>query len=121
MQSSDTSKGRTKSAMTSTAFSNERARKSWLPTWAWMPTSPGASQFVERLVVAVQLEVPGRHSCSQGHVQLATGGHVEVHALVVHEAGHGPAEEGLAGVRHPRPEGGHRLPAPGPEVGLVVD
>ncbi len=81
----------------------------------------GPGQLGLRLVVAVEDEPVGGDARGQGHVQLAAGGHVDVHALLVDQAGHGQAEEGLRPVGHPVAEGGHRLPAPGPQVVLVVD
>ena len=53
--------------------------------------------------------------------QLAAGGHVEVHALLVGEPGHGPAQERLGGVGDAVAERGDRLAAAGPQVRLVVD
>ncbi len=63
----------------------------------------------------------GGNTGGQGDMQFAAGGHVEAHPLLVGETGHGRAEEGLGGVDGVVPEGGHRLPAPGPQVFLVVD
>ena len=54
-------------------------------------------------------------------MQLAAGRHVDVHALLVGERGHGLAEEGLRRVGHAVAEGVDRLAAPGPQVLLVVD
>ena len=61
------------------------------------------------------------NSRSPGQEQLTTGGHVELKALLVGEAGHRRTEECLRGVGHPSTEGGNRLSAPGPQVILVVD
>ena len=54
-------------------------------------------------------------------MQLAAGGDVEVHALLVGEPGHGHAQERLGGVGDAVGERGHGLAAAGPEVVLVVD
>ena len=51
------------------------------------------------------------HAGGQGHVHLATGGHVEAHAFLVGQPGHGPAQEGLGGVGHAVTPGGDRLAA----------
>ena len=56
-----------------------------------------------------------------GHEELATGGYVEVHALLVGQSGHGATEERLGGIGHAVSKGSNGLPAPGPEVGLVID
>ena len=85
------------------------------------PGGPRLPQLLDRLVVAVEHEALGRNASGQGHVQLAAGGHIEVHPLLVRQARHGQAQEGLGGVGHAVAEGGDRLPAPTPEVGLVVD
>ena len=85
------------------------------------PGGPRVPQLLDRLVVAVEHEALGRNAGGQGHVQLAAGGHVEVHPLFVREARHRQAQEGLGGVGHAVAEGGDRFPAPTPEVGLVVD
>ena len=73
------------------------------------------------LVVPVHHQAVGGHACVQRQEELTTGGHVYVHALLVGEPGHGPAEERLARICHPATEGGHCLAAPRPEVRLVVD
>ena len=85
------------------------------------PASQRRAQLVERLVVAVQHEAVGGDAGGEGDVQLAAGGDVEVHALLVGEAGHGQAQERLGGVGDAVAEGGDRLAAAGPQVGLVVD
>ena len=56
-----------------------------------------------------------------GHEELATGGYVEVHALLVGQSGHGTTEERLGGIGHAVSKGSDGLPAPSPEVGLVID
>ena len=62
------------------------------------------------------------HPGGQGDVQLAAGGHVEQHALLVGQAGHGQAQERLGRVDGAvGAERGDRLAAAGPQVGLVVD
>jgi hypothetical protein len=81
----------------------------------------GAAQLVGGLVVAVQHEPVGGHARGAGDVVLPRRGHVEVHALLVDQAGHGGAEEGLGGVVDAGTEGGHRLAGAGAQVGLVVD
>ena len=74
-----------------------------------------------RLVVPVQ-DQPGRRDAGRhGHVQLPPGRHVEAHALLVGQPGHGQAQECLGGVSHAVAPGLDRLSAAGPEVGLVVD
>jgi hypothetical protein len=82
---------------------------------------PGHDQLGDALVVAVQHEALGRHTGAQRHGQLAAAGHVEVHALLVGQARHGPAEERLGGVGDAVAEGGDGLGAPGAQLGLVVD
>ena len=82
---------------------------------------PRRSQLAGGLVVAVEDEAARRNARGEGDMELAAGGHVDVHALLMREAGHGQAQEGLAGVGHTVAEGGHGLPAAGTEVGLVVD
>ena len=82
---------------------------------------PRRLQLGHGLVVAVEDEPVGRHAGGEGDVELAAGGHVEVHPLLVGEARHRQAEERLGGVGDPVTERGHRLAAAGPEVGLVVD
>ena len=54
-------------------------------------------------------------------MELATGRDVEVHALLVGQPGHGPAEEGLGGVGDAVPPGRHGVPAGTAQVVLVVD
>ena len=54
-------------------------------------------------------------------MELAAGGHVEAHALLVGEAGHGPAQERLGGVGHPVAPRRHRLATAPAEMLLVVD
>ena len=85
------------------------------------PGVEGPGQLVVGLVVAVQDQAVGGHAGGQGHVQLAARGHVEVHALLVGQPGHGHAQERLGRVGHAVAEGGHRLAAAGPQVVLVVD
>ncbi len=63
----------------------------------------------------------GGHAGGQGHVELATGRHVETHTFFVGQARHGDAEEGLRGVGHPVAPGRDRLPADGAQVGFVID
>ena len=81
----------------------------------------GGGELVGRLVVAVQDEPGGGYPGRQGDVELSAGGDVEVHALLVGQPGHGPAEEGLGGVGHTVTPGGDRLPAGAAQVVLVVD
>ena len=81
----------------------------------------GSTQLVGALVVAVQHQTVGGHARGAGDVVLAAGGDVEVAALVGRQSGHGRAEEGLGRVVDPGAEGGDGLPAPRPQVGLVVD
>ena len=56
------------------------------------------SQFVRRLVVAVQHEAAGGHAGRERDVELTAGGDIEVHTLLVGQARHGSAQEGLGGV-----------------------
>ena len=81
----------------------------------------GPGQLGVGLVVAVQDEALGRHARGQRDVQLAAGGDVEVHALLVDEPGHRQAQERLAGVAHAVAERGDGLAAPRTQVVLVVD
>jgi hypothetical protein len=53
------------------------------------PATPRARSSATRLVVAVEHQPVGRHTGGQRHVELAAGGHVEQHALLVGQAGHG--------------------------------
>jgi hypothetical protein len=85
------------------------------------PAVDRGAQLVEALVVAVQHAALGRHPGRQGDVQLAAGGDVEVHALLVGEAGHRPAQERLGGVGDAVAERVDRLAAAGRAGGLVVD
>ncbi len=80
------------------------------------------AELVDALVVAVEGAALGRHPGGEGDVQLAARGDVEQQALLVGEAGHGGAEEGLRGVDHPvGTEGVERLAATVAQVLLVVD
>ncbi len=82
----------------------------------------GLAQLRGRLVVAVQHQSVRRDAGRDGDVQLAARRHVQPQALLVHESGHGAAQEGLGGVDDTvGSEHGRGLPAAGPEVGLVVD
>ncbi len=85
------------------------------------PDRQRGGQLLGRLVVAVQDEAVGGHAGGEGHVELAAGGDVEAHALLVGQAGHGHAQERLGGVGHAVAPGRHRLAAGGAQVGLVVD
>ena len=70
------------------------------------PRLERGGQLVVGLVVAVQDQALGGHAGRQRDVQLAAGRDVEAHALLVGQAGHGPAQERLGGVgrrRRPRP------------------
>ena len=75
------------------------------------PRSRAGGQLVGRLVVAVQDQPLGGHAGREGDVELAARRDVEVHALLVGQPGHGPAEEGLGGVGHAVAPG--RRPPPG--------
>ena len=81
----------------------------------------GHAQLVITLVVAMQDEPVGRDIGGQRHMQLSTTRYVDAHALFVDQPSHGRAEERLGRVSHSVPEGGDRLAAARPEVGLVVD
>ena len=80
----------------------------------------GAAQLGVRLVVAVVAD-PGRvEAGAQRDGQLAAGADIQAQPLLVDPAGHGGAEEGLAGVEDV--EGGERVaerPGAGPQVVLV--
>ncbi len=54
-------------------------------------------------------------------MELAARCHIEVHALLIGQTGHGPAEKRLGGIGHPLPPGLDRRPAGLTEVELVVD
>ena len=79
------------------------------------------SQFVERLVVAVQDGALGGHAGGEDDLQLAAGGDVDAHPLLVHQPGDGAAQERLGCVGGAVAEHRHRLAATGADVGLVVD
>jgi len=81
----------------------------------------GGGQLARRLVVAVQDEALRGHAGRERHMELATGRDVEVHALLVGQPGHGPAQEGLGGVSDAVPPGRHSVPAGTAQVVLVVD
>ena len=76
---------------------------------------------------SVDLLLPCRTRRSAGtlaerrHMELAAGRDVEVHALLVGQPGHGPAQEGLGGVGDTFAPGGDGLPAGVAQVVLVVD
>ena len=78
-------------------------------------------QFVGRLVVAVQHEALSRDAGRQRDVELATGGDIEAHALLMDQPGHGPAQERLGGVGDAVAPGGDRVAAGVAQVVLVVD
>ena len=77
-------------------------------------------QLVRRLVVAVEHESLGRETRRQRHVELATGGDVEVQTFVVDELRHRLAQEGLAAVGDALAERSARLAAASAQVLLVV-
>ncbi len=54
-------------------------------------------------------------------MQLAAGRHVQVHALLVHQTGHGAAQEGFRGIGDTVAPGGDRLAAGLTQMILVVD
>ena len=54
-------------------------------------------------------------------MQFTAGRYIQPHALLVGQLGHGRTQKGLGGVSHSVTPGAHRLPAAGPQVGLVVD
>ena len=78
-------------------------------------------QLVVGLVVAVHDEPVGRDAGRDRHVQLAAGGNVEIHALLVHQTGHGQTQERLRRVGDAVSECGKGLATARPQVGLVVD
>ena len=80
----------------------------------------GPGQLGLALVVAVEDEPPGSTPAARATCSSPAGGDVEVEALLVDQAGHGQAQEGL---RRRRRRRGRRCPAPAAraEVVLVVD
>ncbi len=73
------------------------------------------------LVVAVVDDAGGREPGPPRDVQLAAGGDVEVQTLLVDEAGHRTAQEGLPRIRHRvDAECVAVFPAPGAQLGLAV-
>jgi hypothetical protein len=69
----------------------------------------------------VEDQLGGRHAGGEGDVELAPRGHIEVHTLLIGQAGHGAAEERLGGIGHPVPPGLDGRPAGLAQVVLVVD
>ena len=74
------------------------------------PHSRAVGQLLFRLVVAVEDQLVGRHAGGEGDVELTPRRHIEVHALLMGQAGHGATEERLGGVGHPVPPGLRRRP-----------
>ena len=85
------------------------------------PASRAAASSSVDLLLPCRTRRAGGHAGGEGDVQLAAGGDVEVHALLVGQPGHGPAEEGLGGVGHPVAPGRDRLPTGAAQMVLVVD
>ena len=85
------------------------------------PRGQRGAELLLRLVVAVQHQPFGRHPGRQGDVELPARRDVELHALLVGQTGHGPAQEGLGGIGHPVAPGVDGLPAGAAQVVLVVD
>ncbi len=85
------------------------------------PSERAAGQLLARLVVAVQHQVVGGDAGRERDVELSARRHVEVHALLVGQAGHLPAQEGLGGVGDTLPPGRDRLAAGVAQMILVVD
>ena len=81
---------------------------------------PSASSSVD-LLLPCRTSRSGGHAGRERDVELATGGDVEVHALLVGQPGHGPAQEGLGGVGDAVAPGRDRLAAGVAQVVLVVD
>ena len=79
------------------------------------------TQLGERLVVAVEHEPLGRNAGVERNMKFAAGGDVEVHALLVSEAGHRCAQERLGGVGDAVTEGLDGLAATVAQVLFVVD
>ncbi len=78
-------------------------------------------QLVGRLVVAVQDEPIRRDTGGERDVELTAGSHIEVHALLVGQPGHGAAQERLGGVGDAVAPGRDGLAAGLAQVVLVVD
>ena len=85
------------------------------------PGLDGLAQLIDRLVVAVEHQPVGGDPSAETDMELSPAGHVDTETLLVGQAGHGPAEEGLGGVDGARAEGGIGLGTTGPKVVLVVD
>ena len=80
----------------------------------------GAAELVDTLVVAVQDEPLARRAGGRRDVQLSPRCHVEHHALVERELGHGATQERLRRVGDAIGEGRDRLSTAGAQVRLVV-
>ncbi len=78
-------------------------------------------QLGHRLVVAVHHQVRARDAGRQRDGEFAAGGHVEMHALFVGEAGHRPAQKRLRGIGDAVAERVDGFAAASPQVLLVVD
>ncbi len=84
---------------------------------------PGVDRHLQldgALVVAVHDQPVCWHTGVQRHVELASGGYVDVHALLVGKLRHGCAEERLAGIGDPVTECRNGFPATRAQVVLVV-
>ena len=80
------------------------------------PASRARASSSSDLLLPCMTRRAGRHAGRQGHVQLAAGGDVEPHPLLVGQPGHGRAQEGLGGVGHAVAPGRHGLAAAGPQM-----
>jgi hypothetical protein len=69
----------------------------------------------------VKHEPTSRDPSGEGDVQLTTRRNIEAHPFFMSETCHCGAHERLGGVSHSVREGINGLPAPGPQMSLVVD
>ena len=106
-------------AASSAAWSRSSRSSSSKLSTTMRPTPTSRAQASSASLLLLPWHQPPVHARGQGHVQLAAGGDVEVEALL-DQAGHGQAQERLAGVGDAGAEGVQRRGS-GREVVLVVD